>query len=328
MPHASSPLSSAPLLTDVLAGVEPLSPDERHQVVRQAQVLIEQVYVHLPLKRAMYAVDPVQRLRLLDRRLEGFSDRRFHDEMLSIFIGLRDSHTSYSLPRPFSGRTATLPFKIEACWEGDVRRYLVTGVVSGLDVPPFGLRVEVTHWAGIPIERAVALNGERTAGGNMDARHERGLVTLTSRPMGRLAPPEEEWVDVTFLAGGPPTSSASRGGSSSRRRLPCPVPRLRCRTRSPAPLVSMRWWRTSGARRSSSSPLRRWPSSARRRTRHPQPLPDAWRPRVRCRMPCRFVSSRDRGATSVISGSGRSSLLSTPSSKRLRTSSRSFRRTG
>src|SRR5215211_1553305 len=81
---ASSPLASAPRLTDLLATAEPLTLDERRQIVRQAQVLIEQLFVHLPLKRAMHAVDPVQRLRLLDRRLEGFSDRRFQDEMISI----------------------------------------------------------------------------------------------------------------------------------------------------------------------------------------------------------------------------------------------------
>jgi Peptidase family S41 len=199
---ASSPLASAPRLTELLASAEPLTLDERRQIVRQAQVLIEQLFVHLPLKRAMHAVEPVQRLHLLDRRLEGFSDRRFHDEMISIFIGLRDLHTNYILPLPFAGKTATLPFRIEACWEGDTRRYLVSGVAEGLDLPPFGLGVEVTHWGGIPIERAVALNGERNAGSNVDARHARGLITLTQRPMGKLAPPEEEWVDVTFLAAG------------------------------------------------------------------------------------------------------------------------------
>jgi hypothetical protein len=114
MELASSPLASAPHLTELLAGAEPLTVDERRQVVRQAQVLIEQLFVHLPLKRAMHAVDPVQRLRLVDRRLEGFSDRRFHDEMISIFVGLRDLHTNYLLPLPFAGRTATLPFRIEA----------------------------------------------------------------------------------------------------------------------------------------------------------------------------------------------------------------------
>jgi len=199
---ASSPLASAPGLTDLLASAEPLTPEERRQIVRQAQVLIEQLFVHLPLKRAMHAVDPVQRLHLIDRRLEGFSGRRFHDEMISIFIGLRDLHTNYILPLPFVGKTATLPFRIEAYWEGDTRHYLVSGVAEELDLPPFAVGVEVTHWCGIPIERAVTLNGERNAGSNLDARHARGLATLTQRPMGKLAPPEEEWVDVTFLADG------------------------------------------------------------------------------------------------------------------------------
>jgi hypothetical protein len=202
MEVASSPLATAPDLIDVLTDAEPLTVGERRQLVRQAQVLIEQLFVHLPLKRAMHAVDPVQRLRLLDRRLEGFSDRRFHDEMISIFVGLRDLHTNYLLPLPFAGRIATLPFRIETFWEGDTRRYLVTGIAEGLDLPPFDLDVEVTHWGGIPIERAVALNGERNAGSNLDARHARGLVSLTQRPMGKLAAPEEEWVDVTFLADG------------------------------------------------------------------------------------------------------------------------------
>jgi hypothetical protein len=202
MAAAFSSLAEAPRLTELLAGAEPLTIDERRQVVHQAQVLIEQLFVHLPLKRAMHAVDPVQRLRLLDRRLEGFSDRRFHDEMISIFVGLRDLHTNYLLPLPFAGRTATLSFRVEAYWEGDIRRYVVTGVAPDLNLPPFGVGVEVTHWGGIPIERAVALNGERNAGSNADARHARGLVSLTQRPMSRLAAPDEEWVDVTFLADG------------------------------------------------------------------------------------------------------------------------------
>jgi hypothetical protein len=199
---ASPPLASAPRLTDVLAAAEPLTIDERRQIVRQAQVLIEQLFVHLPLKRAMHAIDPVQRLRLLDRRLQAYSDRRFHDEMISIFIGLRDLHTNYILPLPFAGRIAALPFRIEAYWEGDHRHYLVSAVAQGLDLPPFDVGVEVTHWNGIPIDRAVLLNGECNAGSNVDARHARGLASMTQRPMGRLAPPDEEWVDVTFLAAG------------------------------------------------------------------------------------------------------------------------------
>ena len=78
----------------------PLTSGERVQIIEQALVLVEQVYVHLPLKRAMHAVEPVQRLKLLKQRLAGLSDREFHDEMISIFTHLRDLHTNYILPEP------------------------------------------------------------------------------------------------------------------------------------------------------------------------------------------------------------------------------------
>jgi C-terminal processing protease CtpA/Prc len=178
---------------------EPLSIDERRQVLKQAEVLIEGLYVHLPLKRAMHAIDPVQRMRLVDRRLEGLSDRAFHDEMIDIFLSLRDLHTNYMLPAPYSKAVAFLPFRIEAYWEGDERHYVVTQWSPTRAVStPFGVGVEVTHWNGIPIDRAVTLNGELNGGSNREARRAQGLDSLTQRWMAMLAPPDEEWVTVTF----------------------------------------------------------------------------------------------------------------------------------
>jgi hypothetical protein len=199
-----TPLGSAAPLSELLAAAgEPLTLDERRLIVRQAQLMIDQLYVHLPLKRAMHAVDPVQRLRLLDRRLASYSDRRFHDEMISIFIGLRDLHTNYILPAPYAGRTAVLPFRIEAYESPTGRHYIVTEIASGFTPdPPFDVAVEVTHWNGIPIDRAVALNGERNGGSNADARWARGLASMTQRPMALLAAPDEDWVDLTFTTGG------------------------------------------------------------------------------------------------------------------------------
>jgi hypothetical protein len=66
----------------------------------------QEFYVHLPLKRAMHACDPVQRLRLLRNRHSGMSDRRFHDEMIDIVSSVRDLHTNYVLPRPYKGKVA------------------------------------------------------------------------------------------------------------------------------------------------------------------------------------------------------------------------------
>jgi Peptidase family S41 len=178
-----------------------LTPAERQLLVDQALALIEQLYVHLPLKRAMHAVDPLQRLRLLRHRSTGLSEPAFHAEMVSIFSGLRDLHTNYILPEPLRTRTAYLPFRIEDYFEGGVRRYVVTEVKPGTEDPSFKRGVLVTHWNGIPIDRAVELNADREAGSNLEARHARGLAAMTIRWLALSLPPDEEWVTVTYRTG-------------------------------------------------------------------------------------------------------------------------------
>ena len=73
-----------------------LTLEERRQIVDAALMLLQEVYVHLPLKRAMHAINPVQRLKLLSQQLDVIDERRFHNEMLSIFLRLRDLHTNYT----------------------------------------------------------------------------------------------------------------------------------------------------------------------------------------------------------------------------------------
>lgn len=181
------------------------------EIVEQALVLVEQVYVHLPLKRAMHAVEPIQRLKLLRQRLAGLSERAFHDEMLGIFAHLRDLHTNYILPDPFHDRVAYLPFRIQDYFDDDGQRhYVVTQVTPGAVNPNsadkyFKRGVLVTHWNGIPIDRAVQLNADREAGSNLEARRARGLEALTIRPMALSLPPDEEWVAISYR-----TSAKSR----------------------------------------------------------------------------------------------------------------------
>jgi hypothetical protein len=189
-------------LPDFVAAAGDLSADERRRVIDQALVLIEQLYVHLPLKRAMHAVDPVQRLRLLRYRVGALTERQFHDQMISIFIGVRDLHTNYILPRPYRGRDAVLPFRIERFFADGEARYVVTRVATGFTDALFAPGVEVTHWNGVPIDRAVELNAERNAGSNEPARRARGLESMTQRPLSMLAPPDEDWVVVGFTVGG------------------------------------------------------------------------------------------------------------------------------
>lgn len=182
-----------------------LSLEGRKTVVDQALILLEQSYVHLPFKRAMHAVDPVQRLKLLRHRLEEVEEGElppeieFHNELTRIFNSLRDLHTTYRLPSPFKQKMAWLPFLIEEFWEHDQRKYMVSKIVGDAGPPSFQPGVEVLHWNGIPIERAIDQNAERQAGGNQAARRAQGLNSLTIRPLAHGLPPDEEWVTLRYL---------------------------------------------------------------------------------------------------------------------------------
>jgi Peptidase family S41 len=186
-----------------------LSPADKRTLVTTALELIERFYVHLPLKRAMYAVNPAQRLRLLTRRLDAddpaLTERAFYDELLGTFAELRDLHTSFILPEPFRSTTAYLPFSVETCQTKGACDYLVSHVIEGdaaIDAARaqgFARGVTVTHWNGVPIDRAIAVNADRELGSNPAARRAQGLAAMTIRWLGQSLPPDEHWVDVTFL---------------------------------------------------------------------------------------------------------------------------------
>lgn len=188
-------------LSEFLDTVPALTNGQRQTIVGQALTLIDDVYVHLPLKRAMHAVDPVQRLRLLKRKSDFLSERAFHNEMISIFKELRDLHTNYILPAPYNQHTAFLPFLMEEYYEDGQRHYIVTRMLAGFAHPTFKPGVEVSRWSGVPIDQAVAINADREAGSNEAARHVRGLDAMTVRPMSMSLPPDADWVIVGYEAG-------------------------------------------------------------------------------------------------------------------------------
>jgi C-terminal processing protease CtpA/Prc len=202
---AEAPVAGSVPLHDFLATAGMLTHAERMVLVEQALLLLEGNYVHLSLKSAMHAVNPVQRLRLLRARLIRQDDstmdpeRVFHMEMSGIFHSVRDLHTNYLLPAPFAGMIAYLPFQVEKYGDGDDEKYIVTRVAQGTTAPPFGVGVEITHWNGMPIRRAVAVNADRFAGSNMAARLARGVDSLTIRSLRLHLPPDEEWVTVSYL---------------------------------------------------------------------------------------------------------------------------------
>jgi C-terminal processing protease CtpA/Prc len=196
---ASEFLAKSVPLRAFLSKISAITPDERALIVKQAIVLLEGFYAHLPLKRAMHAIDPLQRLRLLQHRLGQFeTDLAFHAEMTDIFTSLRDLHTNYLLPDPFNAVAAFLPFRVEEYFDGGARKYLVADVTKGFSHPTFGKGVEVLYWSGIPIERAIEIAASQHAGSNPDARRSRGIAGLTARALKISPPPDEEWVIVGY----------------------------------------------------------------------------------------------------------------------------------
>lgn len=160
-------LAASSELEEFLRSAGVLTLDERRLIVEQALVLLEQNYVHLPEKMAMYAVNPVQRLRVLRSRIERQSSDTmpaewiFHSEVSEVFHSVHDLHTVYLLPEPFAGKVAFLPFLIEEYTDQRGSHYAVTHIAPGFSAPGFERGAEVTHWSGIPIAAAVDLNAAR-----------------------------------------------------------------------------------------------------------------------------------------------------------------------
>ncbi len=188
-----------------------LTLNERRVLVEQATVLLEQNYVHLPFKVAMYGINPIRKLRLLRRRLDrlaaetdlekAFPELEFHAELSAIFQSVHDLHTNYLLPIPYRDMIAYLPFQIEQYHDTDrqATHYIVSALVEGYNAAGFERGVEITHWNGIPIGRAVQLNAARFAGSNTAARLARGIESLTLHALSAHLPPDEEWALIGYI---------------------------------------------------------------------------------------------------------------------------------
>ena len=180
----------------------PLTDAQRRLVLDQAEILIGEVYAHLPLKRAMHAVDPLQALRLLRHRLADLTETEFHAQLQRIFLGLHDLHTNYILPSRYAG-FAFLGIFLERCADEGRTAYLVTKTFDHITGDPqLTAGVEVTHWNGAPIHLAVAANAAREAGSNKAAQLAQGLQNMTLRSINMSLPPDEDWVDVTYKVDG------------------------------------------------------------------------------------------------------------------------------
>lgn len=197
--------ASLPRLHDLLPENAGLTLADKRTLVGQAKILIEQVYAHIYLKKALYGIDPVQRLSLLQYRLENPADEvvknelEFHRELIAIFTSIHDLHTNYVLPAPYRTLTAILPFLVEEYFDDQQQpHYLVTKVTGGLNLESFKPGVEILLWNGLPIVDAIRQQGEHESGSNAAARYAVGLRSLTIRPLAVSLPPSESRIHLHY----------------------------------------------------------------------------------------------------------------------------------
>ena len=172
---------------------------ERTNIINMFTDLLDGLYVHLPLKRAMYGIDPVQQLRRLHDRARLMTDDAFHREIGGILTNLRDAHTAYIAPSPLAGSAARLPFLVEQFGSDSEPRFIVSKVICELVTDTrFTEGVELIEWNGVPIADAVRRRGESERGGRPDSAMARALDSLTFRPLGIGPPPDERWVIVGY----------------------------------------------------------------------------------------------------------------------------------
>ncbi len=183
-----------------VANAQKLSRTDKETIVDQALLIVEQLYAHLPFKRSRYAIDPVQRLRLLRSQVGQIADVAFHTELVTTFIDLRDAHTFYGLPAPFAGAVAFLPFSVNSYHDDKgALRFIVTAVMDGFEHPQFKPEAEITCLNGVPIMNAVQGVGETDPGANPASRFARGLRSLTVQPLTFAIPPEQLAVLVQYI---------------------------------------------------------------------------------------------------------------------------------
>ena len=96
--RARAEAKAAAELTGPFLAPGALTPAERLRLIDGIETVLGGVFTHLPLKRARYGFDPVQRLRILRSQLDELTDDAFHAELADIVTRLRDAHTRYVGP--------------------------------------------------------------------------------------------------------------------------------------------------------------------------------------------------------------------------------------
>ena len=184
-----------------------LEPGERSAILRQAELILAENYVHLDAKRKLTSFDPVAACQNLRETCASWdrspaAELLFHDRVLEVFWTLQDRHTAYLLPAPFSTATAFLPLTVDVARDKGGDQAVVSEVLyRAFPHQPdrsFVPGVRLVSWNGIGIDRILGLGLTRQM-----RNSSRTLLTpraLTVRPLRVMPLPREDWVTIGYLS--------------------------------------------------------------------------------------------------------------------------------
>lgn len=86
---------------------------ERVKILEFSKYLFENTYVNLERKMKLYGVDPIARLKELDKTYSKLSVSEFHYKVLEIYNSVNDMHVNYYLPAPYGCYTSNLPISMQ-----------------------------------------------------------------------------------------------------------------------------------------------------------------------------------------------------------------------
>ncbi|MCZ2149775.1 MAG: S41 family peptidase [Bryobacterales bacterium] len=185
-------------------GEQPLDRGDKEAILLQAETLFRNFYPHLPFKKKDFpGDDPFVAIEQVRAQLDTLSTFDFHICMLLVFATVHDVHTSYTLPAPYAGAVAFLPFQARFVVDGTGgRRLVVTKVMATSEDGEFehdffGTGAEILGWnrvseitdrdlAGIGLEMAARSAAQLQPGANPDAELSRGVARMTLRPLSSI----------------------------------------------------------------------------------------------------------------------------------------------
>lgn len=156
------------------------STETKKIVFEQAKIALTEIFVHQDIKNKDFGtgVDPLPKLNALEKELGTISDTEFHQTMTDIFRSLKDLHTLYYLPKPFSCYESFLPISFKIVRAGQGRRvFAITDFHTKKEVvdlipKPFDVALgdTVISYNGIPTYEAVRNTMNETYGANEEAQ--------------------------------------------------------------------------------------------------------------------------------------------------------------